>query len=283
MRDSTRRSISEALQAEPKFLATLRGGCISEAFACQLDDGRKVFLKIKEDCDSRMFRAEAKGLAWLAEAKALRTPKVLAVGDAFLALELIEPVARSQTFDHDLGRGLARLHRSGADALGANEDGFLATLEQDNKASANWAAFYTERRLEPLVRRAIDQSLVPASWGAPFEKLYAKLPQLLGDEEDIARLHGDLWSGNVHTDESGNPVLIDPAAYAGHREIDLAMLHLFGSPSPSFYMAYEKVWPLEQGHRERIALYQLYPLLAHVNLFGGSYIGQCEEALQRYL
>jgi fructosamine-3-kinase len=230
-----------------------------------------------------MFRSEARGLAWLAEAESLRIPKVLAVADAFLALEFIEAAARRPDYDRLLGRGLAKLHRFGAPDFGWSEEGFLATLPQDNQPSASWAEFYVERRLRPLLRRAVDRKLAPGTWVERFERLFTRMPELVGDEEAPARLHGDLWAGNVHTDEGGNPVLVDPAAYGGNREIDLAMLRLFGSPGRDFHDAYHSEWPLEPGHEGRVALYQLYPLLAHVNLFPGSYQSSCEQALDRYL
>lgn len=283
MRDELRQEIAVALQTELVRCEPQSGGCISEAFACHLSDGRTAFVKTKESCPANMFRAEATGLAWLAEAKALRTPKLLAVGDHFLALEYIAPGAPAACHDQNLGRGLARLHRFGAKEFGLAEDGFLATLSQDNRATEKWGEFYAARRLLPLIRRAVDHDLVPASWGAKFDPFLARLPEFLGDETSVARLHGDLWAGNVLAAADGEAVLIDPAAYGGHREIDLAMLSLFGSPSARFLSAYNEVWPLEPGRQDREALYQLYPLLAHVNLFGGSYVSSCEKVLRAYL
>ena len=283
MQDAIRQELADALQSKPTRFESVSGGCISEAYACHLADGRKIFVKIKEGCDPRMFRAEARSLDWLAEAKCLPSPEVLAVGDDYLALSFVESAAPASDFDETFGAGLARLHQFGASQWGLEEDGFLATLAQNNQSTLTWSEFYIERRLRPLVQRAVDHSLVPKGWHKPFELLFAKMHNLVGDDEEVARLHGDLWSGNVHTDHQGRPVLIDPAAYGGHREVDLAMLKLFGSPSAGFYGAYEEIWPLTAGHQERIHLYQLYPLLAHVNLFGGSYIGSCERALQQYL
>jgi fructosamine-3-kinase len=283
MNDQLREELSQALSARPERFVPVSGGCINRAFACDLSDGRRVFIKSNEGCDSRMFRSEAAGLAWLAEASSLRIPEVLAVGDAFLALEFIEAASPGPHYDRDLGRGLAQLHRFGAPEFGWSEEGFLATLPQDNRPSESWPEFYVERRLRPLLRRAIDRKLAPSSLSKDFDELFARMPELVGDESDAARLHGDLWSGNVHTDPQGNPVLVDPAVYGGNREIDLAMLRLFGSPGRSFYDAYHAEWPLEEGHEKRVALYQLYPLLAHVNLFPGSYLSSCEQALAQYL
>jgi fructosamine-3-kinase len=283
MHASLRQELSQALASEPEHFESVSGGCISDAFLCRLADGRKIFVKTKEHCDPEMFRAEARGLAWIAEADCLPTPEVLAVGDTYLALRFIAPAARAANFDDVLGAGLAHLHQFGSDRFGLDQNGFLATLPQDNGEAESWPDFYVERRLRPLLRRAHDEGLVPGGWSRQFEALFSRMTELVGDEERVARLHGDLWSGNVHTDDQGLPVLIDPAAYGGHREVDLAMLQLFGSPSSDFFRAYNEVWPLALGHQSRVGLYQLYPLLAHLNLFGSSYLASCEQTLQQYL
>lgn len=283
MHAGVQREVSEALASEVVRTDPVSGGCICDAFACYLADGRKVFVKTKSGAQPGMFQAESRGLAWLAEAGALATPRVLAVSDTFLALEFIDAAAPARDFDAQFGSGLAKLHLSGANAFGADQSGFLATLFQDNRPSASWSEFYVARRLEPLIRRAVDHALVPPSWARTFEPLLEKISERMGSEERISRLHGDLWTGNVHTGEKGQPVLIDPAAYGGHREIDLAMLELFGSPSDAFYRAYQEVCPLEAEYASRTQLYQLYPLLAHVNLFGGSYIADCERIVRQYL
>ena len=109
----------------------------------------------------------------------------------------------------------------------------------------------------------------------------ARLPELCGPAEPPARLHGDLWGGNAIADEHGEPVLIDPAVYGGHREIDLAMMRLFGGFGARCFAAYDEAYPLADGHAERVALYQLYPLLVHVNLFGGGYVASVERVLQQ--
>ena len=112
-----------------------------------------------------------------------------------------------------------------------------------------------------------------------FDALQRALPDLVGPAEPPSRLHGDLWSGNLHVDERGTPCLIDPAVYGGHREIDLAMMRLFGGFGDRVFAAYAEVYPLESAAKARVPLYQLYPLLVHVNLFGGSYLGALRGAL----
>jgi len=288
MRTTTKDAIAAAIGSEVVTARSVGGGSINEAYACELADGRRVFVKANADGDPRMFPLEQRGLKWLGEAKALRTPEVIAVNEPsndvpFLVMELIEPAARSSSYDADLGRGLAALHAFGAPSFGLDHDNFLATLEQDNTTAESWPEFYARQRLEPQVKMAIDTRSGPSRWSEQFEALYKRLGDLVGEAEPPSRLHGDLWSGNLHTDANGNPVLIDPAVYGGHREIDLAMLRLFGSPSRTFFDVYHETFPLAPGSEDRVSLYQLYPLLAHVNLFGGSYAASVQSALDRYL
>ncbi len=283
MRVRVQRAVRQSLGEELVALRELHGGCINAAYACQLQSGRQVFLKYNQAGDPRIFEVEARGLAWLAQAGALRVPELIAVASDHLLLEYITPARPHPRFDEELGRGLARVHASGSPGFGWGESGFLATLAQDNHAEVSWPVFYVERRLRPLWQLARTRGLAPQSWDEKFERLFAKMDQLVGDAEAPARLHGDLWSGNLHCDEAGQPVLIDPACYGGHREIDLAMLCLFGTPSESFFGAYREQWPLQSEFETRMPLYQLYPLLAHLLLFGSSYASQCQRALETYL
>jgi fructosamine-3-kinase len=206
-----------------------------------------------------------------------------AAGSAFLALEWLEPGPRARDFDVRLGRGLAALHRAGAPRYGAECDNFIGSLPQDNRAAGSWARFYAERRIAPLLRRARDAGLVSAALLARGERLVLHMEDFVGPEEPPARLHGDLWGGNLHRDGAGAPCLIDPAAYGGQREVDLAMMRLFGGFSGAVFDAYAEVHPLAAGASERTALYQLYPLLVHVNLFGGHYVASFDAALRGYV
>ena len=288
MEPDLQRAVEQALGARVLSSRPLAGGDINDACAVRLAGGREVFVKTNRRADPRMFPREARGLTWLTQANAIRLPAVLAVSDEagdgphFLVLELISSAPRRNDFEARLGHGLAALHASGADTFGLGYDNFLATLEQNNSPSHSWAEFYARRRLEPQLTRAVDRGLAPSAWPRAFAALFAHLDELVGPAEPPARLHGDLWSGNLHTDADGGPCLIDPAVYGGHREIDLAMLSLFGDPGPAFTRAYTERSPLAPGASERVPLYQLYPLLAHVNLFGGSYVGSVERALRRY-
>jgi fructosamine-3-kinase len=288
-RDALAQALGAALGAAVTAMRPMAGGDINDAFSVSLDDGREVFVKTRDHADPRMFPCEARGLAWLAEAQALPVPRVLAVsaeavsGPRFLALEMLRPGPRRRDYEELLGRGLAALHRAGAPCFGLDHDNFIGSLPQENTPHPTWAGFYAGQRLLPQLRRAVDQGRAPAAWIPEFDRLAGKLDALVGPAEPPARLHGDLWGGNLHADSAGQPVLIDPAVYGGHREVDLAMLALFGGVSERFYDAYDEAYPLDPGWPRRVPLYQLYPLLVHVNLFGMRYGGQVERALQRYL
>jgi fructosamine-3-kinase len=266
--------LAAALGSAVVALEPIGGGDINDAFRARLDDGRRVFVKAHAAPPAGMFAAEAAGLEWLRGTPGLRVPRVLAVGAAWLALEWLE-------LDHDLGRapdpvalgrGLAALHHRAAPGFGLRGASFLATLAQDNTAEPDWPTFYVERRLRPLCTRArlgVDREL---------DRLRAT-PDRFGPPEPAARLHGDLWWGNVGA-TAGEPVVIDPAVYGGHREIDLAMLALFGPLPDPLVAAYAEAYPLAAQWRERLPLYQLYPLAAHAVLFGGGYGAQVQRILR---
>jgi len=277
-RDS-REAIGGVLGASIRSVRALSGGDINEAYAVTLDDERACFVKTNRRAPPGMFAAEARGLAWLAEARALRIPSVIAVDDRWLILELVRPGTPTPSFDEDLGRGLAAIHRVGAPGFGLDHDNFIGRLPQSNRPAASWSDFYRDERLEPQVRLAADAGLMPPSLRRAFTRLFAVLPERVGPAEPPARLHGDLWGGNVMCDDRGGPCLIDPAAYAGHREVDLAMMRLFGGFRDRTFAAYTESYPLAEGHAERVPLYQIYPLLVHVNLFGGSYVESVAAAV----
>jgi protein-ribulosamine 3-kinase len=271
------------LRVEP-----VSGGDINDAHAVSLGDGRTVFVKSNASADRRLFPAEARGLAFLAEPGVLRVPKVLAVSNpddtttpCFLVLEYLEPGRRVRDFDERLGRGLALFHRSGESGpghFGLDHDNFIGRLPQSNRTHAVWADFYREERLGAQLRLASDAGRATTRMRRELDRLLSRLGDLVGKEEPPSRLHGDLWGGNLHVDDRGEPCLIDPACYFGHREVDLAMMRLFGGFGDRVFAAYEEAFPLADGHRQRVPLYQLYPLLVHLNLFGGSYAGAVERA-----
>jgi fructosamine-3-kinase len=257
------------------------GGDINQAHEAELADGRTVFVKSNDHAPAAMFAAEARGLAWLGEAGALRVPAVLAQGPDFLVLENIRCGRPRHDHDERLGRGLAALHAFGAPGFGLDHDNFIGRLDQWNGPLASWADFYRARRLEPQLRMAVDAGRASTAMRRGFDRILPRLAELVGPCERPARLHGDLWGGNAIVDERGEPCLIDPAVYGGHREVDLAMMKLFGGFGARIFAAYDEAFPLAPGHEARVSLYQLYFLMVHVNLFGGSYVSQVEHALGR--
>jgi fructosamine-3-kinase len=278
-------ALAAALGSAVAGTRPLSGGDINDAFEVTLADGRQVFVKSNARSPRGMFAAEAKGLAWLAAGGAsLRIPRVLAVSPPddpaqFLALEMVARGRPARDFDERLGRGLAELHRRAPGGFGLDHDNFVGRLPQSNAAAATWPEFYRTRRLEAQLRRAADGGLASGRMKRGFDRLFGELEDLVGPAEPPARLHGDLWGGNLLCDDRGLPCLIDPAVYGGHREIDLAMMRLFGGFGERVFAAYDEAWPLADGHAERVVLYQLYPLMVHVNLFGGGYVGSVESAL----
>ena len=284
LRERVEASLGQRVQA----VTRVSGGDINDAFELGLPDGRSVFLKTNAHAPPTMFAAEAAGLEFLRRAGALRIPELLAVSPvdeepAFLLLEFIRAGKPRPDFDERLGRALAQLHRFGAASFGLGESNFIGRLVQENRPRATWAEFYREQRLEPQLRAAEAAGHASLGLRRKFERLFAALPHLVGEPEPPARLHGDLWSGNLHVDERGEPCLIDPAVYGGHREMDLAMMRLFGGFSERVFAAYAEAFPLSTGNAERVPLYQLYPLLVHVNLFGGGYLRSVEQALAAYV
>jgi fructosamine-3-kinase len=244
------------------------GGDINEAWRVTLANGATAFVKTRSDAGPGEYEAEAEGLAWLAEPGALRTPRVIEVGEDYLALEWIEPGRLDGAGVEELGRGLAATHAAGATNFGDPRSGgaqaSFGSLSLPNEPTADWPSFYTERRLRPLAGIARERGALSDAGIRAVERVCERIAELAGPPEPPARLHGDLWGGNVMADAEGRPWLIDPSAYGGHREVDLAMLRLFGAPS------------------ERVQLWQLAPLLVHAVLFGGSYPAAAERIARHY-
>ncbi len=280
-----------SLPAGARVLGSVGGGDINQALHVVLADGREAFVKTRSDAPAGEFEAEAAGLGWLGEPGALRVPAVLEVGEDYLAMEWISRGGLDRHGEEELGRGLARTHDAGSpvfglagtdDATGGARPARFGSLGLPNDPTEDWASFYAERRLRPLARRAADTGALGDAGVQAVERVCERMGELAGPPEPPARLHGDLWAGNVIGDADGHPWLIDPSAFGGHRELDLAMLRLFGGPSERTFGAYEEAHPLADGWRERVELYQLSPLLVHALLFGGSYRQAAERVAFRY-
>lgn len=259
------------------------GGCISEARRVELDGGDVVFAKSGTGLPAGLLEVEAAGLRWLGEVPDVAVPRVLAVTPDALVLEWVEPGAPAPATDELLGRQIARLHTAGAPWFGWDRDGFIGReLQRNTPPAADWPTFWLERRIRPLTERAVGRGAIDPRARAAVDRLAGRLADLAGLAEPPARVYGDLWTGNVHVDRAGRPWLIDPAPYGGHREVDLAMLHLFGRPAPAVVRAYEEVAPLAPGWRDRLPLWQLEPLLVHAVTFGGGYGASALAVLDRF-
>lgn len=286
-------SVRHAVQARlgpVRGAAPVAGGCINHGMRVELADG-PVFVKYNAEAPPGLFAVEARGLdALRAAADGLVVPRALAWADgeddapAWLAMEWLEPSPRAADFGERLGRGLAAMHRAGREeGWGWMEDNFIGPLPQANAQAASWAEFWRMRRLEPQLDLARRGGRMPGK-AAEWERLMDRLPELLAaaEEDGPSLLHGDLWGGNVLAAPDG-PAIIDPAVYRGHREADLAMTELFGGFGDAFHAAYQEAWPLQPGYPVRRAVYQLWYLLIHVNLFGGGYGAQTAGVLREAL
>jgi len=282
----------------PLQLTAIGGGCIADARVAVFANGSRVFVKSMAGA-SGMFAREAEGLRALATARAIRIPEVLAVDSESLVLEMIREAPKKRTFFESFGRGFASLHDHRGPAFGFPHDNFIGSTPQSNEPldgpwgqvddegergedGSSWPGFFLERRLRFQVKLAANKG-----FGHDLERLLDRaegpmMELLAASIEPPSILHGDLWGGNYVVDERGEACLVDPAAYYGHREADLAMTHLFGGFRPEFYDAYYEASPLAPGHQERLPIYQLYHLLNHLNLFGKAYYAQCLRILRRY-
>jgi fructosamine-3-kinase len=235
-----------------------------------------TFRKQNEHAPADFFATEAAGLEWLREAGAVAVPRVISVGRDHIELTRIDRGPWTAEVDERFGRELADLHRAGASCFGGDGPAYIGPLGMPNAPSDSWADFYARQRVEPFVRALGREGRALA------DRVLSRIDELAGPPEPPARIHGDLWRGNVLADPSGTPWVIDPAAHGGHRETDLAMTRLFGGFGEHLYAAYHEAYPLADGWRERVALHQLHPLLVHVVLFGDGYLAQTLAALRCY-
>jgi fructosamine-3-kinase len=246
------------------------------------DDGTDVVVKAGEPS---AIAAEAAGLRWLAEPGTVAVPAVLGLADAAMVSQRVPTGRASSSSAAAFGRDLAALHAAGAPAFGAPPSGgpvhaWIGNARMVNETGSDWASWYAEHRVLPYARQARDQGTFSEADVATVERACTRLAERAGPDEPPARLHGDLWSGNVLFGRD-QVWIIDPAAHGGHRETDLAMLALFGCPHlETVLAAYDEAGPLAEGWRERVGLHQLFPLLVHTVLFGGGYARQALRACE---
>lgn len=261
------------------------GGCINDAHVVTTNHGR-YFVKYNHARRyPGMFEAEARGLEVLKNAGELSVPGVIGTGgagdQAFLILEYIDSLPQEKYFWENFGRGLARLHKHSNQHFGLDHSNYIGSLPQRNAFSESWADFFITRRIQPQLRLSRESGKTDKELEKKFERLFARLDEFF-PAEPPALLHGDLWSGNYMTGNKGEAVIIDPAVYYGHRYMDLGMSKLFGGFAPDFYKAYLSEYPLDGDWQQGIEIANLYPLMVHVNLFGGGYLGSVNSMLRRF-
>ena len=289
MLSSQQTLVSNILGHPVRSMHRVSGGDICSAWRVEGTDGRRWFAKHHPREPRGMFALEAEGLQALRIAAdgALHIPSVHAATPpdaqtAWLLLDWVDPGPTPPEADAAFGRGLAALHRSPAPPVPS--ENWLATVRQINHPppkTTTWPEFWWIFRLEPRLRALRGPARLPSALRDRLHQLAARLPALLAIDEPLSLLHGDLWSGNRLTDVRGRPHLVDPAVCVGHREVDLAMMELFGGFGADCWAAYDEVWPRLPGFATRRPIYQLYYLLVHVEMFGASYWADVARTLDQ--
>ncbi|GAA3577013.1 fructosamine kinase family protein [Snuella lapsa] len=277
--------LSHIINQQILSIKPISGGDISHTYKVETS-ANAHFLKVNMATNAaHMFQSEAYALNLISSTNTIKTPKVLACdtfnGTSFLLLEYIENKSASPKDFENLGLQLAALHKHTAANFGLEQDNAIGSLHQSNTRHQSWIHFYTCERLLPQLKLAKQHHLLSESECPSQETIQASL-QLLFSEIKPVLLHGDLWSGNYIIATDGSPYLIDPAAYYGHNEVDIAMSKLFGGFAPTFYDTYFQVHKLDANTQSRIDIYQLYYLLVHLNLFGTSYYHSVIKILKKY-
>lgn len=261
------------------------GGSINSALKVETNKGVFFVKHNSRHLYPAMFEKEALGLKTLGDANAVRVPEVLTFDDvgeeSFLLLEFIESGNMPAEFWDEFAKNLAALHKNTNKKFGLNHDNYIGSLEQFNDWEDTWSDFFREQRLEVQLKMARNSSLLDRSIVSAFERFYKRIDEIFPNEPP-SLVHGDLWSGNFMVGQKGEPIIIDPAVYYGHREMDIAMSQLFGGFSNEFYNSYNKYFPLEKGWQKRMDYCNLYPLLVHVNLFGGGYVSSVKSIISKF-
>jgi len=271
-------------EAQLERIEIVGGGSINDARRVYSSAG--IFFAKINDAESfpEMFECEADGLLFLARNSEFDVPTPISTGvtdnTQWILMENIKPSSKKENFWEDFGRDLAEMHRNTQENFGYSRDNYLGSLRQRNNQKSTWAEFFVSERLEPQLKMAKDKGEASDEMVRLFEKLFSRAERYFPVEKPSA-IHGDMWTGNFMTDSHGKATIFDPAAYYGHREMDLGMSKLFGGYDQKFYEAYHEAFPLEAGWEERLDIANLYPLLAHLNLFGSSYAFQIMGILRK--
>ena len=265
--------------------SSVGGGSINETYKVKTNEGDFFVKKNSVSLYPQMFEKEVRGLQILRATNEIDTPEIIDIGesgnDSFLILKFINTGEKTSSFWDDFGRQIARLHKHTNSYFGLDHNNYIGSLHQHNNKHDNWSDFFREERLERQVKLARNNNAVDRETVTAFDRFYTRLGEIF-PEESPAILHGDLWGGNFMVSETGNPVIIDPAIYYGHREMDLGMSKLFGGFDGQFYLSYNRYYPLENGWEERLNYCNLYPLMVHVNLFGGGYLKSVMAIISRF-
>lgn len=278
-------SLLQQLGLHPNRVSPVHGGDINQAFKVFRGE-QAFFIKINEAAAfPGMMEKEARGLEALRKERLFRIPAVEAVGEwqglQWLLLEWLTPTPRQADFWKRFGEALAHQHLLQQSAFGWIEDNYIGRLPQSNRTHTNWADFYLQERIRPLVQVLVDTKQFSTEMLNRLDKLHTIIENEFSTEAP-SLLHGDLWSGNISCTGDGYPTIFDPAVYAGHREMDIGMTQLFGGFDSSFIEAYQHYYPLEHNWRKRLPLTQLYPILVHAVLFGGQYVQEARSIIIRY-
>ena len=275
----------EIMQTSIKSVRSVSGGDINDAYRIESSEGL-FFAKINESqIASEMLGAEAKALNLLSGLKNIRVPKVILLSNkndiTALILEWIETGTTRPNTLSSLGIMIAELHLNTAQAFGLDYDNYIGSLPQSNTWTDNWLDFYYNNRIQTQLKLAMESGKIPLSFIHRTDRVFANMQKEF-PEVKPSLLHGDLWAGNYMIGKEGDPVLIDPSLSYGHRELDIAMMHLFGGFNTEIISVYESVHPLEHDWQSRMKFYQLYYILVHVNLFGGSYVRSAMSIINHY-
>jgi fructosamine-3-kinase len=279
------KAISEDCRVNITRYEKVQGGDINESY-CLQSTGNKYFLKLNDaDRLPHMFEREAEGLEALRVNSTIVIPGVIKHGiindRQWLLLEWIEKGAVKKESLQNFGAKLAQMHRTPQPYFGWHNNNYIGSLLQTNTQYDNWAEFYIQCRLMPLIKLLFDADTFTKQ-EMTIAELASKRIAVSFPNEPPALLHGDLWAGNYTITATGDAVFFDPAVYFGHREMDIGMTQLFGGFDNAFYNAYQEVYPLENGWQQRLSLTQLYPLLVHAVLFGGHYIPRVKDILKTW-
>lgn len=259
----------------------LSGGDINEVYRLETKHSNYVIKLNKADAFPGLFEKEALGLKAMRDTKAIDVPEVLGYGafenNTYLVLEYKEQGRVSRNFWERFGQELAAMHRHTRKDFGFHQDNYIGSLPQYNTSESTASEFYIRQRLQPQFNMAKNRGYEFKN----LEQFYKQIEQMIPDEPP-ALIHGDLWAGNFLVNSKDQPCLIDPAVAYAPREMDIAMMKLFGGFDEVMYQAYQESFPLEKDWEDRIALWQLYYILVHVNIFGGHYYSQAKSLMSNY-